>query len=445
MPDADDDPTIGTLCRDCLHREAATADRCGVCASPRLIRHAELFDLSIAHLDCDAFYAAVEKRDNPELADQPVIIGGGQRGVVSTCCYIARLYGVRSAMPMFKALKACPHAVVLKPDMARYKAVGEEVRALMLDLTPLVEPLSIDEAFLDLSGTEAVHGRTPAESLIVLQRRIEAEIGITASVGLSYNKFLAKVASDLDKPRGFTVIGRGEAEAFLADQPVRLIWGVGPSLSAKLEAAGFATIGDLRRAPEADLTTRFGSIGRRLSRFSRGEDDRAVKPDRPTKSISAETTFDQDVADPAELKRRLWPHCETVARRLARAGLAAQTVSLKLRTADFRIVSRSRRLSQPTQLAEVLNRMATRLVDDVADGQTAFRLIGVGGDDLVDGARADLPDLLDQRAPRAAALARGMEALEARFRSAAVRRGHALESPDGAQQSGAGSGSAETS
>ncbi|MEE8248323.1 MAG: DNA polymerase IV, partial [Alphaproteobacteria bacterium] len=287
------------LCRDCGARVPAPAgrQRCPRCASPRLLRHPELSSLALAHVDCDAFYAAVEKRDHPEIAHRPVIVGGGRRGVVSAACYVARTFGVHSAMPMFKALKACPDAVVLRPNMEKYAAVGREVRALMLELTPLVEPLALDEAFLDLSGTERLHRRGPAEILARLARDVEDQVGITVSIGLSYNKFLAKVASDLDKPRGFAVIGRAEARAFLASQPVSLIWGVGAALRKRLEADGFDTIAQLARTAEGDLVARYGAIGRRLARFARGEDERRVDPNAPAKSISAETTFDRDIRE----------------------------------------------------------------------------------------------------------------------------------------------------
>jgi DNA polymerase-4 len=285
------------FCRDCFSPVGPKTARCATCGSPRLIRHPELFRLGIAHLDCDAFYAAIEKRDDPSLADKPLIIGGGKRGVVSTACYIARTYGVRSAMPMFQALKACPEAVVLPPAMDKYAAVGRQVRALMLALTPLVEPLSIDEAFLDLSGTERLHGAPPAITLARLARRIETELGITVSIGLSFGKFLAKVASDLEKPRGLSVIGRAEAIAFLSDKPVSLIWGVGKAMQARLAEDGIRTVGALQRMDEKELVRRYGAIGLRLAQLSRAEDDRAVDPSGEMKSISAETTFDSDLAD----------------------------------------------------------------------------------------------------------------------------------------------------
>jgi DNA polymerase-4 len=357
-------------------------------------RHVELNTLSIAHIDCDAFYASVEKRDNPDLADLPVIVGGGQRGVVAACCYVARLFGVRSAMPMFKALSLCPHAVVLPPDMKKYQAVGRQVRAMMLELTPLVQPLSIDEAFLDLTGTEQSHGGSPARSLILLVRRLENEIGITASIGLSYNKFLAKVASDLDKPRGFKAIGRAEASDFLGPKPVGLIWGVGAALQQKLEQDGIGTIAELRDRDEVWLMKRYGVMGRRLYRFARGEDLRTVDPDEETKSISAETTFNRDIPDFAELQNRLWPLCETVSRRMKAASLMGGSVTLKLKTEDFRQVTRSRKLGTPTQAADAIFHTVMPLLEREATGP-AFRLIGVGCADLTPADQADPPDLLD--------------------------------------------------
>uniref|UniRef100_UPI0030DC8429 DNA polymerase IV n=1 Tax=uncultured Sulfitobacter sp. TaxID=191468 RepID=UPI0030DC8429 len=228
---------MATLCRDCLS-EIAPARRCPRCGSPRVLSHPELFDLSIAHMDCDAFYASVEKRDNPELAGKPVIIGGGRRGVVSTACYVARIRGVRSAMPMFQALKLCPEAVIIKPRMEVYVEASRAIRAMMEEMTPAIEPLSLDEAFLDMTGTARLHGQPPAVMLARLVRRMKMELGLTGSIGLSHNKFLAKVASDLDKPHGFSVIGAGETAAFLRDKPVGMIWGVGAATQTALEKAG---------------------------------------------------------------------------------------------------------------------------------------------------------------------------------------------------------------
>lgn len=412
------------LCRDC-GADSQGGGRCPACGSPRQIRHPELLDLAIAHIDCDAFYASVEKRDNPDLADRPVIIGGGRRGVVSAACYTARMYGVRSAMPMFKALQACPQAVVIPPNMARYAEVGRQVRRLMEALTPLVEPLSIDEAFLDLTGTERLHGRKPARLLIELARRVEREVGVSVSVGLSYNKFLAKVASDLDKPRGFAVIGRAEAPHFLAGQPVSIIWGVGPKLAQALARDGYPTIGDLRSASRERLVARYGEIGLRLYHLARGEDMRTVKPDRPTQSISAETTFDVDLAGLADLRARLWPLCEKVSERLKAAGLAGGAAVLKLKTGDFRTLTRTHRLPRPTQLADVLFRHGEAALADVLD-HGPFRLIGIGAGDIGPAGHADGLDLADPDALRREQVERAIDRVRSRIGRDAIRRGRGL-------------------
>jgi len=382
------------LCRNCLAdlAEAPNEGRCPKCGSPRLVSHPELHDLTIAHIDCDAFYASVEKRDNPALADKPVIIGGGQRGVVAAACYVARLYGIRSAMPMFKARQACPEAVVIRPNMAKYKQVGEDIRGLMRELTPLVQPLSIDEAFLDLTDTVHDSDSSAAMRLASLVLRIEERIGVSASIGLSYNKFLAKIASDLDKPRGFAVIGQAEAREFLADRPATILWGVGKSLASKLRRDGIAKIGQLQGMEERELVTRYGSIGQRLYQFARGEDTRKVEPDSQTKSISAETTFRSDIADLTALVEQIAPLCETVARRLESKDLAGRGVTIKLKQSDFRLLTRTRRLPNPTQQADAIFQAAKNLLEAEADGRT-FRLIGVGVGDLTDTSEADPPDL----------------------------------------------------
>ncbi|HEY4343713.1 MAG TPA: DNA polymerase IV [Parvibaculum sp.] len=420
--------TVGAtgFCRDCFTKVEATAKRCPACNRPRLARHAELDNLNIAHLDCDAFYAAVEKRDNPELEDKPLIIGGGKRGVVSTCCYIARIRGVRSAMPMFKALQVCPEAVVLKPDMAKYVTVGKQVRQMMRDLTPLVEPLSIDEAFLDLTGTERLHHASPAISMARLQTRIEREIGITVSVGVSYCKFLAKIASDMDKPRGFSAIGRAEALSFLAGKPVSLIWGVGKAFETKLARDGLTRIAQLQRMEENDLMARYGSMGRRLWRLSRGLDDRDVSSSGVAKSISAETTFFEDISDAAELDRKLWPLCERVATRAKAAGASGFTVVLKLKTADFKTRTRSLTLPDRTQLAEVIYRAGAPMLARETDG-TSFRLLGIGLTQLADGDLADPPDMLDPKATRRADAERAMDRVRARFGAEAIIKGRGIK------------------
>ena len=414
------------FCRDCLTEAAPGALRCRACGSPRIARHDELGTLSIAHVDCDAFYAAVEKRDDPSLVDKPLIIGGGRRGVVSTCCYVARIHGVRSAMPMFKALQLCPEAVVIKPNMEKYVGVGRQVRQAMRALTPLVEPLSIDEAFLDLTGTERLHGAPPAVVLARFARSVEREIGITVSVGLSYNKFLAKIASDMDKPRGFAAIGRAEALDFLGSKPVSLIWGVGRATQEALEREGFRVIADLRRLDEGELMRRFGAMGLRLARLSRGVDDRRVSPDEETKSISAETTFDTDIRDARTLEKKLFLLCEKVSARAKAQGFAGTTVTLKLKTADFRIRTRSRSLPSPTLLAARLFEVGRDMLTKEADG-TAYRLIGIGMSELTDHAKADPADLVDPSIARSVKVEGAVDALRTRFGKAAVVKGITLD------------------
>ena len=414
------------FCRDCLDDVPERAARCPACGSPRLARHPDLEQFAIAHVDCDAFYAAIEKRDDPGLRDKPLIIGGGRRGVVSTACYIARTFGIRSAMPMFQAKKLCPHAAVVPPDMAKYARVGREVRALMLDLTPLVEPLSIDEAFLDLSGTERLHGRSPAKSLAAFARTVEDRIGITVSIGLSENKFLAKLASDLDKPRGFSVLSRREAPAFLATKPVTFIWGVGKATGAALAREGFRNIADLQRADESDLMRRFGGEGQRLARLARGEDSREVSPERETKSVSAETTFDSDIAAFRELERTLWYLAEKVSARLKAKELAGSTINLKLKTTDFKIRTRAQSLPAPTQLAAKIFAIGRELLERETDG-TKFRLLGIGVSSLAPSEDADPADLVDRRGARDKAAEHAVDRLRAKFGRAAVVKGLALD------------------
>ncbi len=413
------------LCRDCLTEFDAGA-RCPKCRSPRILAHAELNSLSIAHMDCDAFYASVEKRDNPELRDHPVIVGGGQRGVVSTCCYIARIHGVRSAMPMFQAMKLCPQAVVVKPRFAAYVEASRAIRAMMEVLTPAIEPLSLDEAFLDLTGTARLHGAPPAVLLAGLVRRMETELGLSGSVGLSHNKFLAKIASDLDKPRGFSVIGRAETEAFLRPKPVRIIWGVGTATQTALEKAGIRTIDDLLGWEKADLSARFGSMGERLWHLARGLDMRRVNREEKLKSISKETTFFEDTSDPDLLDGHLWRLAEQVADRAKAKHLSGRTVTLKLKRSDFQLISRRHSLTDPTQLGDRIYRAARELLDQAGKGGP-FRLIGVGISDLAPETEADLSrDLLDPGAAKRAAAERATDAIRAKFGKDAILKGRAL-------------------
>nr|WP_245958438.1 DNA polymerase IV [Pelagibacterium sediminicola] len=418
------------MCRDCLMHGTAVSPpaRCAQCGSPRVLAHAELFDLAIAHVDCDAFYASVEKRDDPGLADKALIVGGGQRGVVATACYIARMSGVRSAMPMFQARRLCPEAVIIKPNMKKYASVSREIRALMDGLTPLVQPLSIDEAFLDLSGTQALHKAPPAIALARFAKRVETEIGVTASVGLSHNKFLAKIASDLDKPRGFAVIGRAETIPFLAEKPISFIYGVGKAMTETLKKDGLVTIGQLQnRAPE-DLMRRYGEMGARLARLSRGEDPRRVSPERETKSVSTETTFFADLADFDALSTALLSLCERLSERLKKQMLVGDTVTLKLKTAGFRTRTRAQHLMMPTQLTTTLYQTGLQLLAREVDG-TAFRLLGIGvsGLEVADG--TDPVDLIEPLIARKAAAERAMDKVRDKFGREALVRGKLYKQP----------------
>jgi DNA polymerase-4 len=413
------------FCRDCLS-QIAPARRCPHCGSPRVKQHEELFALSIAHMDCDAFYASVEKRDNPELADKPVVIGGGKRGVVSTACYVARIRGVRSAMPMFQALKLCPDAVVIKPRMSVYVEVSRAIRAMMHELTPDVEPLSLDEAFMDLTGTARVHGAPPAVMLARLVKRMKDELGVTGSIGLSHNKFLAKVASDLDKPRGFSVIGKAETDEFLREKPVRLIWGIGPAAQASLEKAGIRTFSDLLRWERRDLHARFGSMGDRLWHLARGQDRRRVSANAPVKSISNETTFFEDTASLEVLDGHLWRLAEKVSDRAKAREKAGRVVTLKLKRANHSALTRRVSLRDATQMADVIYRNARALLDQaIAEGP--FRLLGCGISDLVPEAQADMTgDLLDPQAQQRAGAERATDAIRKRFGDGAILKGRAL-------------------
>jgi len=416
---------VSGLCRDCYWTGEAEPARCPACRSLRVLRHAELARLSIAHLDCDAFYASVEKRDDPSLRDKPLIVGGGVRGVVTTCCYIARMSGVRSAMPMFKARKLCPQAVVLAPDFAKYRTESGRIMEKLRRVTPLVQPLSLDEAWLDLSGTARLHRATPAETLARLQAEVERDVGITVSIGLAANKFLAKIASDLDKPRGFAVIGAAEAEAFLSGRPVSILPGVGPAFAQTLISDGYATVGDLAAAEPKRLAERYGAHGLHLHQLAHGRDARAVNPRERRKSLSAETTFEQDIREVAALEDILWPLCEKVARHARGEAIAGRVVTLKLRAADFRILTRRRTLPFATQTARTLFAAAREMLAAEARGQP-WRLIGVGISDIVESAGAG-GDLFDGGESRALSGERAIDVLRGRFGAAAVVSGRTLK------------------
>src|SRR5215831_3998995 len=416
---------MAAFCRDCLADVPAAVSACPACGSSRFLAHSELFQLGIAHLDCDAFYASIERRDNPALAKKAVIVGGrSRRGVVLTASYEARKFGVHSAMPMFQAMTLCPHAIVVPPDMEKYALAAREVRALLKTVTPLVEPVSLDEAYLDLSGTERLHGMSPAKTMAKVAREIETSIGITVSVGLSFNKFLAKLASDLKKPRGFAVIGRAEAVSFLADKPVGMIRGVGPVLAKRLAKDGITKIGQLQTG-EARLKILYGETGEWLHQLALGQHDAKVEADGESKSVSAETTFETDIADFAELERILWDQCERLSARVKVSGIGGRTVTLKLKTAAFRIVTRSASFDEPTQLSDVIFRVGRALLKRETTG-AKYRLLGIGLSHIVPAADCDPPNPLDERATRRAAVERAMDRVRAQFGEDAVRKGRSV-------------------
>jgi DNA polymerase-4 len=414
------------LCRDCGWTGEAKAARCPSCASPRTLFHEELGTLSIAHLDCDAFYASVEKRDDPSLRDKPVIVGGGKRGVVTTACYIARMSGPRSAMPMYKALKLCPDAVVIKPNFAKYKEESRRIHEKLDRLTPLIQPLSLDEAWIDLTGTERLHGATPAAMLARLQAEIERDIGLTVSIGLAPNKFLAKIASELDKPRGFSAIGAAEAKDFLASKPVSILPGVGPATVSSLAEIGLRTVGDIAAADLKMLASRLGAGGLRLHRLAQGQDSRLVDPDQSRKTISAETTFNDDLHKRDALEDELWPLCEKVAKQARKEGVAGRVATLKLRTPDFKIHTRRRTLAIPTQTARTLFQVARELLAAEPKG-LSYRLIGAGLTEFVDAETAG-SDMFADDERRTLKNETAIDALRGKFGAAAVMSGRALKS-----------------
>ncbi len=414
-----------SLCRKCFNTFNEEG-RCPRCSSPFVVSNNELFNLNIAHMDCDAFYASVEKRNNPELADKPVIIGGGKRGVVSTACYIARIRGIKSAMPMFKALEKCPDAVVIRPRMKLYAEISHQIREMMNDITPLVEPLSLDEAFMDLSGTQKLHGVPPAVMLAKLMDRIYEKLGLTGSIGLSHNKFLAKIASDLDKPNGYSIIGEAETDSFLRDKSIRLIWGVGVSMQQSLEKAGIRTFCDLLRWDRKELVKKFGSMGDRLWFLARGQDRRVVSNSDRVKSISNETTLIENTSDLRVLEGYLWRLCEKVSSRAKAKGLAGTIMILKLKSSKHKLITRRVTLRDPTQLADVLFRSTFPLLkSSIVNGP--FRLVGAGMSGLCLASQAERePELIDDGAVNRIKVERVTDEIREKFGDEAMIKGRSL-------------------
>ena len=414
-----------SLCRKCFNTFNEEG-RCPSCSSPLVVSHSELFDLNIAHMDCDAFYASVEKRDNPDLADKPVIIGGGRRGVVSTACYIARIRGVKSAMPMFKALEKCPDAVVIRPRMKIYAEISQQIRAMMNDITPLVEPLSLDEAFMDMSGTHKLHGAPPAVMLAKLMDRISDNLGLTGSIGLSHNKFLAKIASDLNKPNGYSIIGEAETSSFLKDKSIRLIWGVGASTQKSLEKSGIRTFLDLLRWDRKDLVSKFGSMGDRLWFLARGQDARVVSNSDRIKSISNETTLNENTSNIRVLEGHLWRLCEKVSSRAKSKGLAGTIMILKLKSSNHKIITRRVTLRDPTYMADVLFRSTYPLMEAAIESGP-FRLVGAGLSGLCLASQAQRePELLDDGALNRIKVERVTDEIREKFGDEAMIKGRSL-------------------
>lgn len=416
---------ITSICRECLSTFDSKVLYCPNCESFNLISHKEIEKLNIAHVDCDAFYASIEKRDNPKLKNSSVIIGGGKRGVVATACYLARIKGVRSAMPMYKALKLCPSATIIKPNMSKYRDASRKIQNLMNQLTPLTEPISLDEAFLDLSGTKKLHKKIPAVLLAELSKKINQEVGISVSIGLSYNKFLAKICSDLDKPKGFSLLGRGDSKKFLSSQPVEILWGVGKILKRKLNDDGIKTIGQIEELGIKEVMNRYGSIGSHIYSLSQGKDLRRVVPQRQIKSISHETTFENDISDKEVLEKKLWSLCEKVSKRSKERGLGGQTISLKLKTKEFKLISRSCTIDEPTQIGELIFQHSKTLLDR-EDDKIKYRLIGVGISNLKDSELCDLYDLINISKTKNAKIEYAIDDIRNKFGKDLIKKGRSI-------------------
>lgn len=416
---------ITSICRECLSTFDSKVLYCANCESLNLISHKEIEKLDIAHVDCDAFYASIEKRDNPKLKNSAVIIGGGKRGVVATACYLARIKGVRSAMPMYKALKLCPSAIIIKPNMSKYRDASRKIQNLMNQLTPLTEPISLDEAFLDLSGTKKLHKKIPAVLLAELSKKINQEVGISVSIGLSYNKFLAKICSDLDKPKGFSLLGRGDSKKFLSSQPVEILWGVGKILKRKLNDDGIKTISQIEELGIKEVINRYGSIGSHIYSLSQGKDLRRVVPQRQIKSISHETTFENDISDKEVLEKKLWSLCEKVSKRSKEKGLGGQTITLKLKTKEFKLISRSCTIDEPTQIGELIFQNSKTLLDR-EDDKIKYRLIGVGISNLKESELCDLYDLINISKTKNAKIEYAIDDIRNKFGKDLIKKGRSI-------------------
>jgi DNA polymerase-4 len=378
----------------------------------------------IIHVDMDAFFASVEQRDRPELRGKPLIVGGSPegRGVVSAASYEAREYGVRSAMPCARAKRLCPSVIFLPVDMPKYAAASRAVMAILREVTPVVEPLSCDEAFLDVTGSRSLFG--DAEQIAWgIKHRIREQLSLTASVGVATNKFLAKLASDLEKPDGLVVVPEDQESEFIRPLAVSRLWGVGPATARRLEALGLKTVGAVADCPLPLLRAELGDHAEGLQRLARGIDERPVQPDHEAKSISAETTFETDTRDIDFLNRVLLDLSDHVAERVRKAGVMARTVTLKLRFGDFATITRDATLSEPTYAGLVVYERARQLLARARLGARQVRLIGVGTSNFAEERQLSMFDDGGRRAEQAE---QAIDELKARFGADAVRRASLL-------------------
>ena len=380
--------------------------------------------LTILHVDMDAFYASVEQRDRPELRGKPVIVGGlGGRGVVCAASYEARPFGVHSAMPISQARRLCPQAVYLPVRMSHYAQMGRQIREILLSFTPLVEPLSLDEAFLDVAGCETLFG-SAAEIAALIKARVKSETGLTASVGVAPNKFLAKLASDHGKPNGLVVVAPDRVGEFLEPLPVGRIWGVGKKAEKRLNALGIQTVGQLARLSEPDLVANFGELGEHFRQLANGNDGRRVVPDREAKSISTETTFAKDISDRQLLRDWLLDLTDQLAARLRHAGLRARTVELKIRSSDFRTRHRAQALPEATNATDLLWQTAKAILEQgLTREMLPLRLLGVGATRLTGEAAAQRSLFDAAERDRQKSLDQTVDAIRKQFGSTSVRRG----------------------
>jgi len=387
-------------------------------------------DPTILHVDMDAFYASVEQRDRPELRGKPVIVGGTQgRGVVCAASYEARPFGVHSAMPISTARRLCPHGIFLPVRMQHYAAISGQIRSIFFSFTPLVEPLSLDEAFLDVRGCEGLFGPAP-EIARQIKERIRAEIGLIASVGVAPNKYLAKLASDVGKPDGFVVLPPNKVNEFLAPLPVSRIWGVGAKGEKRLHDMGIRTIGQIAAMPEKVLSDRFGEMGRHIWRLANGQDGRTVVPDREAKSVSTETTFAQDIGDCGVLRVWLLDLVDQLASRLRHEGIWARTIDVKIRSSDFRTVTRSTTLAEPTNVTNIIWKAAADVFDrSLTSDLLPVRLLGVGATKLTREPAVQGDLFQPENRQREGALDQTIDTIRAQFGTGSIQRGVLLDRP----------------